>query len=229
MQPKTPLPASIPVPMFTNIPRRGKFLTLEGIDGAGKSSHILFIADRIRAQGFDVITTREPGGTRLGEALRTMLLNDKMHPDTEALLMFASRREQLAEIIEPALAAGKWVICDRFTDSTYAYQCGGRGLPLERIDALAQWVHSHLQPDLTFLFDAPLAIARERLDKNTAEPDKFEREQQDFFAKVRAAYLQLAADSPRRIKVLNSARPITEIQSELVQLLGSMSESIRDD
>lgn len=229
MQPKTALPTSIPVPMLSTIPRRGKFLTLEGIDGAGKSSHTLFIADRIRAQGFDVITTREPGGTRLGEALRAMLLNDKMHPDTEALLMFASRREQLAEIIEPALAAGKWVICDRFTDSTYAYQCGGRGLPLERIDVLAQWVHSHLQPDLTFFFDAPLAIARERLDKNTAEPDKFEREQQDFFAKVRAAYLQLAADSPRRIKALNSARPIAEIQSELAQLLGSMSESIRND
>ncbi len=209
--------------------RRGKFLTLEGIDGAGKSSHTTFIADHIRAQGFEVITTREPGGTKLGEALRAMLLNDKMHPETEALLMFASRREQLAEIIEPSLAAGKWVICDRFTDSTYAYQCGGRGLSQDRIGVLSDWVHGHLQPDLTYLFDAPLAVARERLDNNKAEPDKFEREQQDFFAKVRAAYLQLATDFPQRIKVVNSARPISEIQSELAQLLDSLLDTPRDD
>ncbi len=163
--------------------------------------------------------TREPGGTALGETLRTLLLNEKMHPDTEALLMFASRREQVADIIEPALAAGKWIICDRFTDSTYAYQCGGRGLSAERTAILEQWVHGHLQPDLTFLFDAPLAVARARLDKNTAEPDKFEREQNDFFAHVRAAYLQRAAEFPARIKVINSARPIPDIRAELALLL----------
>jgi len=198
---------------------RGKFITLEGIDGAGKSSHTTFIADCIQAQGFEVVTTREPGGTALGETLRTLLLNEKMHPDTEALLMFASRREQLADIIEPALAAGKWIICDRFTDSTYAYQCGGRGLSAGRIAILEQWVHGHLQPDLTFLFDAPVAIARERLDKNTAAPDKFEREQNDFFVHVRAAYLQRAAEFPARIKVINSARPIADIRAELALLL----------
>lgn len=198
---------------------RGKFITLEGIDGAGKSSHTTFIADCIQAQGFEVVTTREPGGTALGETLRTLLLNEKMHPDTEALLMFASRREQLADIIEPALAAGKWIICDRFTDSTYAYQCGGRGLSAGRTAILEQWVHGHLQPDLTFLFDAPVAIARERLDKNTAAPDKFEREQNDFFVHVRAAYLQRAAEFPARIKVINSARPIADIRAELAQLL----------
>ena len=201
---------------------RGKFLTLEGIDGAGKSSHTTFMADCIRARGFEVVTTREPGGTKLGETLRAMLLNEKMHADTEALLMFASRREQLAEIIEPALASGAWIICDRFTDSTYAYQCGGRGLSAARTAILEQWVHGHLQPDMTFLFDAPLAVARERLDKNTAEPDKFEREQNDFFAKVRTAYLQRAAEFPARIKVINSARPMASIQAELAALLESL-------
>ena len=198
---------------------RGKFLTLEGIDGAGKSSHTVFIAARVRAQGFEVVSTREPGGTKLGEALRAILLNEKMHPDTEALLMFASRREQLADVIEPALAAGKWIVCDRFTDSTYAYQCGGRGLALDRIGILEQWVHGPVQPDLTFLFDAPLAVARDRLEKNTAQPDKFEREQQDFFANVRSAYLQRAAEFPKRIKVVNSAKSIAEIQAELDNLL----------
>ena len=201
---------------------RGKFLTLEGIDGAGKSSHTSFMADCIRARGFEVVTTREPGGTKLGETLRTMLLNEKMHPDTEALLMFSSRSEQLAEIIEPALASGAWIICDRFTDSTYAYQCGGRGLSAERTAILEQWVHGHLQPDMTFLFDAPLAVARERLDKNTAEPDKFEREQNDFFAKVRAAYLQRATKFQGRIKVINSARPMENIRAELASLLESL-------
>lgn len=201
---------------------RGKFLTLEGIDGAGKSSHTTFMADCIRSRGFEVVTTREPGGTKLGETLRTMLLNEKMHPDTEALLMFASRREQLAEIIEPALASGAWIICDRFTDSTYAYQCGGRGLSAERTAILEQWVHGHLQPDMTFLFDAPLSVARERLDKNTTEPDKFEREQNDFFAKVREAYLQRAAEFPARIKVINSAQPMASIQAELAALLESL-------
>ena len=136
--------------------------------------------------------------------------------------MFASRREQLAEIIEPALASGAWIICDRFTDSTYAYQCGGRGLSAERTAILEQWVHGHLQPDMTFLFDAPLAVARERLDKNTAEPDKFEREQNDFFAKVRTAYLQRAAEFPARIKVINSAQPMASIQAELAALLESL-------
>ena len=201
---------------------RGKFLTLEGIDGAGKSSHTKFIAERIRSQGFAVVTTREPGGTELGETLRTMLLNEKMHADTEALLMFASRSEQLAVIIEPALAAGKWVICDRFTDSTYAYQCGGRGLSAVRTALLENWVHGHLQPDITFLFDAPLAVARDRLDKNALKPDKFEREQNDFFVKVRGAYLQRAARFPQRIKVVNSARSIAEIESDLRQLLATL-------
>jgi dTMP kinase len=198
---------------------RGKFITLEGIDGAGKSSHLAFIAETIRQHGVPVVTTREPGGTPLGETLRTIVLNEKMHADTETLLVFAARREHLAQVIEPALAKGAWVICDRFTDSTFAYQCGGRGISHERTRAMEQWVHGHLQPDLTFLFDAPIEVARERLDKNTPEPDKFEREQSDFFTRVRAAYLERAKTFPARIKVVNSAQPLAAIQQELAALL----------
>lgn len=193
----------------------GKFITLEGIDGVGKSSHLSFIANCVETLGHDIFTTREPGGTPLGETLRTLLLNEKMHGDTEVLLMFASRSEQLAESIAPLLTKGTWVLCDRFTDSTYAYQCGGRHLPPERVALLEQWVHGELQPDLTFLFDAPLEVARERLEKSNAVPDKFEREQNDFFARVRDAYLNRAARFPERIKIINSARGLGQIQAEL--------------
>ena len=198
---------------------RGKFITLEGIDGAGKSSHLAFIAQHIRMRGLTVITSREPGGTLLGEALRNIVLNEKMHADTEALLVFAARREHLAQVIEPALANGQWVISDRFTDSTFAYQCGGRGLSVERTRILEQWVHGNLQPDLTFLFDAPLEVARERLDKGTPDPDKFEREQSDFFARVRGAYLARAQDFPKRIKLINSARSLEVIERDLAEVL----------
>jgi dTMP kinase len=138
---------------------RGKFITFEGIDGAGKSSHIESAAAFVRAQGRRVLTTREPGGTPLGEKLRGLLLHAAMHLETEALLMFAARREHLERVIEPALAGGDWVICDRFSDATFAYQCGGRGLDREKFAQLEQWVHAHLQPDLTLLFDLPAAIA----------------------------------------------------------------------
>jgi dTMP kinase len=201
----------------------GKFITLEGIDGAGKSSHLTFIATAIENMGHAVHTTREPGGTPLGEKIRALLLNEKMHGDTEALLMFASRREQLLETIEPMLKKGTWVVCDRYTDSTYAYQCGGRGLPEGRVAALEQWVHGHLQPDLTLLFDAPLEVARERLEKSTTHPDKFEREQGGFFAKVRDAYLRRAARFPARIKVINSARSLADIQAEIAAHLATLA------
>ena len=200
----------------------GKFITLEGIDGAGKSSHLTFIAECITARGVEVVSTREPGGTPLGEMLRGIVLNEKMHIDTETLLMFASRTEQLAEVIMPALARGAWVLCDRFTDSTFAYQCGGRGLAETRIAAMEAWVHGHLQPDLTLLFDAPLEVARARLVKGTAEPDKFEREQTDFFFNVRAAYLKRAGEFPGRIKVVNSARSLADIRAELASLIDSL-------
>lgn len=200
----------------------GKFITLEGIDGAGKSSHIEFITRCIRQRGCQVLSTREPGGTELGEKLRSLLLHETMHAETEVLLMFASRREQLSRTIEPLLAAGTWVVCDRFTDSTYAYQCGGRGLPAERVAAIEQWVHGHLQPDLTLLFDAPLEVARERLDRNTPDPDKFEREQGEFFARVRANYLARADAHRGRIKVINSARDLAAVQAELATLIGAL-------
>lgn len=200
----------------------GKFITLEGIDGAGKSSHLSFIAERVAARGVEVVTTREPGGTALGEKLRSIVLNEKMHGDTETLLMFASRTEQLADVIVPALARDAWVLCDRFTDSTFAYQCGGRGLSELRIAAMEQWVHGHLQPDLTLLFDAPLEVARERLTNGAGAPDKFEREQSDFFFNVRSAYLQRAAQFPHRIRVINSARSLDDIRSELSKLIDSL-------
>lgn len=200
----------------------GKFITLEGIDGAGKSSHLSFIAERVAARGVEVVTTREPGGTALGEKLRSIVLNEKMHGDTETLLMFASRTEQLADVIVPALARDAWVLCDRFTDSTFAYQCGGRGLSELRIAAMEQWVHGHLQPDLTLLFDAPLEVARERLANGAGAPDKFEREQNDFFFNVRSAYLQRAAQFPHRIRVINSARSLDDIRSELSKLIDSL-------
>lgn len=200
----------------------GRFITLEGIDGAGKSSHLGFIAERIETRGIEVVSTREPGGTAFGERIRTIVLNEKMHGDTETLLMFASRTEQLAEVITPALARGAWVLCDRFTDSTFAYQCGGRGMSESRIATMEEWVHGNLQPDLTLLFDAPLEVARERLNVAKASPDKFEREQNDFFSRVRAAYLERAAQFPHRIKVINSARGLVDIRADLASLIDSL-------
>jgi dTMP kinase len=196
----------------------GKFITFEGIDGAGKSTHIAFVADWLRAKGRRVVVTREPGGTPLGEKLRELLLHEKMHLETEALLMFAARREHIAEVIAPALERGDWVISDRFTDATFAYQGGGRKLPLEKLEALEQWVHPHLQPDLTLLFDVPLEVARARLDA-AREPDKFEQEKSDFFAATRREYLRRAEQFPQRFRLVDSTRSIPEIQAELEKLL----------
>ncbi len=192
-----------------------KFITFEGIDGAGKSSHLAFVADTLRARQIEVVTTREPGGTPLGETIRDMVLNQKMHAETEALMVFAARREHLAVVIEPALARGAWVVCDRFTDSSYAYQCGGRGLDSGKVAVLEQFVHANRQPDLTLLFDAPVATARARLDKNTASQDKFEREQGEFFTRVREAYLARARQFPARIKLVDSSRSLDEIRADL--------------
>lgn len=169
-----------------------------------------------------MLTTREPGGTALGETIREIVLNEQMHADTEALLVFASRREHLAAVIEPAIERGLWVICDRFTDSTYAYQCGGRGLDAARVAPIEAFVHGNRQPDLTLLFDAPVETARERLDRNTANPDKFEREQGDFFSRVRAAYLERAAAFSSRIKVIDSSQTIDAIRSELRRHLDAL-------
>lgn len=196
---------------------RGKFITFEGIDGAGKSTHLAHVADLLKARGKTVVVTREPGGTALGERLRELLLHEKMHLETEALLMFAARREHLAQVIEPALARGDWVISDRFTDATFAYQGGGRKLDLQKLAALEQWVHPHLQPDLTFLFDVPLEVARARLDASR-ELDKFEQEKADFFAATRAEYLRRAAEFPARFRVIDSTQPISDVQKYLVKI-----------
>lgn len=205
-------------PDFMTSMARGKFISFEGIDGAGKSTHIPSAAELLRARGHTVLCTREPGGTPLGEKLRELLLHEKMHLETEALLMFASRREHLAQVIEPALERGEWVISDRFTDASFAYQGGGRRLALAKLTALEQWVHPHLQPDLTLLFDVPLEVARKRLDA-CREPDKFEREQTEFFLATRQEYLRRAAEFPQRIHVIDSTRPFPEVQREVEQLL----------
>ena len=199
----------------------GKFITFEGIDGAGKSSHVEWLAAWLRERGIVVQVTREPGGTELGEKLRALLLNEPMHLETETLLMFAARREHLAKLIEPALARGEWVVCDHFSDATYAYQGGGRGLDRSKFLILEHWVHEHLQPDLTLLFDLPLDIARERIVLANRVLDKFEQERVDFHERVRQAYLERAHTSPTRMRVVNADNSIENIRKQLEQIVAS--------
>lgn len=198
--------------------RRGCFITFEGIDGAGKSSQIAALVKLLESHGVVVEQTREPGGTELGERLRVLLLHEPMHLETEAMLMFAARREHLAARIMPALEAGRWVVSDRFTDATYAYQVGGRGLAEDRFDALEQWVHPGFQPDLTLLFDLPAEVAAARVANAGAAPDRFEREQQCFFERVRTAYLARAARAPARIRVIAADRDPGEIRAEVERI-----------
>jgi dTMP kinase len=200
----------------------GKFITLEGLDGAGKSTHLAWLADRLRGAGRTLVQTREPGGTPLGEKLRALLLSEPMHLETEALLMFAVRREHLDQVIEPALARGDWVLCDRFTDASFAYQGGGRGLATERLAILEQWVQRGLQPDLTIFLDLPAGRARQRVLDMNRDLDRFEREKQEFFDRVRAAYLDRASAAPDRIRVINADRSIDEIQKELEEIIGTL-------
>jgi len=196
----------------------GKFITFEGIDGAGKSTHLDWLSNYLRSQGHSVVVTREPGGTPLGEKLREILLNQPMHLETEALLMFAARREHLDKVIRPALAAGKWVISDRFTDASFAYQGGGRGLDENKLVALEQWVQEGLQPDLTLLFDVPVEVSRQRLANNVSL-DRFEQEKQDFFQRVRENYLSRARQFPSRFRVIDSSRSLDEIQKSLEEIV----------
>lgn len=193
-----------------------KFITLEGIDGAGKSTHMKRLGEFLRARGLEVMITREPGGTELGEEIRNLVLHKKMHAETETLLMFAARREHLDKVILPALAGGTWVLSDRFTDASFAYQGGGRKVAQSKLKALQKWVHGTLQPDLTFLFDVPLEVAAARL---RGTRDKFEREEKAFFRKVRAAYLKRAARFPERIRVIDSTRPLDEVIKELEDII----------
>jgi len=194
--------------------KRGKFITLEGVDGAGKSTHIPYITELLQRGGREVIVTREPGGTPLAERLRELLLHEAMHPETETLLMFAARREHIERVIEPALARGAWVLSDRFTDASFAYQHGGRGVDADKIRALERWVQGVLQPDMTLLFDVPIAVSCQRL-AGARDPDRFEQESAVFFERIRNAYLQRAADFPVRFRVVDSNRSIDEIRNEL--------------
>lgn len=196
-----------------------RFITFEGIDGAGKSSQIARCCAWLDARGRTYIQTREPGGTPLGEKLRALLLHDAMDLETEALLMFAARKQHLAELIEPSLAAGTWVVSDRFSDATYAYQVGGRGLDVEKFKALEKWVHPDRQPDLTFLFDLDPAVAAQRLAGTGEAPDRFEREKADFFARVRNAYLARAQAAPDRFCVIDASQRPEHIGAQLEQAL----------
>jgi dTMP kinase len=195
---------------------RGRFLTLEGLDGAGKSTQLAFIREWFAQRGIDVQFTREPGGTPIGEQLRKLLLSieTEVSLDTETLLLFAVRNEHIVQVIEPALAAGRWVVCDRFTDATYAYQGGGRGVDPARIAALEQWVQRGLQPDLTLLFDLAPEVAAERMAKSR-ELDRFEREELDFHIRVRDAYLARARGEPARFAVFDASRSVAEVHQQL--------------
>ena len=196
---------------------RGRFITLEGIDGAGKSTHLAGIADFLRERGKEVVVTREPGGTPLGESLRALLLSQPMSVETETLMIFAARREHIARVIAPALSAGRWVLSDRFTDATYAYQGAGRGMAEDKIAALERWVQEGLQPDLTLLFDVPVEIARQRLAQSPA--DRFEGEGAGFFERIRSGYLKRAAADASRIRVIDSEKPLGQVKEEVEKLI----------
>jgi len=198
-----------------------KFITLEGMDGAGKSTHITDIIKALSARGVEVVATREPGGTELGERLRELLLHEAMHPETETLLIFAARREHIANVIAPALARGAYVLSDRFTDATYAYQCGAKGVLASKIEQLELWVQESLQPDLTLLFDVPVEVSMQRLSA-ARTPDKFERESAEFFTRIRNAYLQRAQQNPARFKVIDSNRPLDEVAQSVMQAIASL-------
>lgn len=204
---------------------RGKFITFEGIDGAGKTTHLAWFRERLEAKvgttGRGVVMTREPGGTALGEALREILLHRSMDLETEALLMFAARREHLAEIIEPALTRGDWVVSDRFSDATFAYQGGGRGLPRDKLETLERWVQGGFQPDLTILFDVPPATASERRS-NARDPDRFESESDAFFTRTRAEYLRRAEEAQYRFAIVDSTQSIVAIQNQLEEIISTL-------
>jgi len=204
---------------------RGTFITVEGVDGAGKSTHAAWLVDVLRARGRGVVATREPGGTALGEALREILLHRPMAHESEALLMFAARREHVVQVIRPALERGDIVVSDRFTDATYAYQGGGHGVSLDLIGMLEGIVHPDCNPDLTLLFDVPGAVSRERLNRMSARGhalDKFEREADEFFFRVRSAYLARAKAHPQRFRVIDSSRPLAEVRADLARIVGAL-------
>lgn len=210
----------------------GKFITVEGIEGVGKSTNIEFIRQCLESKGIRVTVTREPGGTALGEEIRHLLLShrhDGMADDTELLLMFAARCEHLHQVIRPQLEKGRWVICDRFTDATYAYQGGGRGISVARIAALESWVQGTLQPDMTLLLDVPVATGLSRVSQRQGEADRFETQQQTFFEKVRACYLDRAAAQPQRFRVIDAGQMLEQVQQQLAGVLTTFLQENRSD
>ena len=206
---------------MSDLKQKGKFITLEGMDGAGKSTHIPMIVELLEARGVEVVSTREPGGTPLGEKLRALLLHEAMHPETETLLMFAARREHIANVIEPALARGAYVLSDRFTDATYAYQCGAKGVLPSKIKQLETWAQGDLRPDATLLFDVPVEISLQRL-VSAREPDKFERENAQFFEKLRQAYLQRAAENPHIFHIIDANQSIEKVKVLVKDIIASI-------
>lgn len=207
---------------------RGLFVTLEGIEGVGKSTNLAFAANTIRAAGFDVVTTREPGGTPFGEVVRGWILtgdHGSLSADVETLLMFAARSQHLDEVIRPALAAGRCVVCDRFTDATFAYQGGGRGASQTLLDTLRAEIQRGLEPDLTLLLDAPLEVGESRIASRI--PDHFEREQRSFFERVRSAYRGLAERYPERIETIDAAQPLAAVQAQIAAALGALVAKVR--
>jgi dTMP kinase len=201
---------------------RGRFITLEGIDGAGKSTHLRWIARFLRRHGRKVVLTREPGGTAVGEKLRRLVLEsrERLHPETETLLMFAARREHLDKIIIPALKAGRWVLCDRFTDATYAYQSAGSGVAWAKVGMLERWAQHGLQPDLTILLDVSPRVGRQRASWQK-RPDRFEREKAAYYQRVRRAYLKRAKGNPRRVRVVDAGVSLTEVHKQLEKILST--------
>lgn len=206
---------------MSDIKQKGKFITLEGMDGAGKSTHIPTIVALLEARGVEVVSTREPGGTALGEKLRALLLHEPMHAETETLLMFAARREHIANVIEPALARGAYVLSDRFTDATYAYQCGAKGVLPHKIKQLETWVQADLRPDATLLFDVPVEISLQRL-ASAREPDKFERENAQFFEKLRQAYLLRAAENPHIFYIIDANQSLEKVKVLVEKIIANL-------
>jgi dTMP kinase len=200
---------------------KGVFITVEGSEGAGKSTNLEFIQQQLQSANKNVIMTREPGGTELGEAIRELLLghkHDNMSDDCELLLMFAARAQHLERVIKPALEKGTWVLCDRFTDATYAYQGRGRGIPAERIEALENWTQGELRPDLTLFLDLPVAVGMKRAGDRSA-PDRFEKQQLDFFERVRACYLERANSDPARYRVINAEQTLEGVQQDISDII----------
>ncbi|WP_090332265.1 dTMP kinase [Nitrosomonas sp. Nm51] len=206
----------------------GKFITLEGIDGAGKSTQLAYLSALLQQKQQTVVVTREPGGTALGERLRALLLDQSsaMHPETEALLMFAARREHIDKVIVPALQDGSWVVSDRFTDASFAYQGGGRQIDREKLALLEQWVQGGLQPDLTLFFDVPIELGLQRVSAMKT-PDRFEQERQDFFRRVRDAYLARACEFPQRIHIIDARQPVNAVKAEVASTIETLCAGSR--